>query len=262
MKEKGTTDKRTQSIYICATTFCFTYYCFMAVILLLTSLLLVCNSVATVDVMRYASVQYSILYNEFVESSGKFYPFYGYPLNEIWQSTTAISGWTSGFFPGVLWNLVEYNATHESLKRAIDVTAPTALYTNFTSGIDIGNIGFVIMSGFGNGYRLLKSPQYLDIILTSANRLASEFSTVVRCNEPWNNNTGTFLIYIDFMMNLEILFEAANYTNNQTLFNIAWQYANRTMYDHFRPDNSTYHILEYNKTNCHVIRKYTAQGMT
>jgi hypothetical protein len=231
----------------------------MVAVFFLISLLLVCGGVTTIDVMRYASVQYSILYQEFLDSQGKFYPFYGYPLEEDWVSTGPINGWTQGFFPGVFWNLVEYNATREDLKRAINLTAPTAVFPNSTSGINTGNIGFVIMSGFGHGYRLLKLPEYLDVILTSANTLASYFSTVVRCTKPWNN-TGTFLIYIDFMMNLEILFEAANLTNNQTLFNIAWQYANRTMYDHFRPDNGTYHILEYNKTDCSVLRKYTAQG--
>ncbi|CAF5050291.1 unnamed protein product [Rotaria magnacalcarata] len=32
------------------------------------------------------------------------------------------------------------------------------------------------------------------------------------------------------------------------------------MYEHFRPDNSTYHVVEYNETDGSVIRKYTAQG--
>ncbi|CAF4406118.1 unnamed protein product, partial [Rotaria magnacalcarata] len=76
--------------------------------------------------MRYASVQYSILYYEFVDSSRTFYQSYGYPLDDEWKSTTATNGWTQGFFPGVLWNIVAYNATRESLKRAIDVTTPTA----------------------------------------------------------------------------------------------------------------------------------------
>jgi len=41
---------------------------------------------------------------------------------------------------------------------------------------------------------------------------------------------------------------------------MAWQHANRTMYEHFRDDNSTYHVVEYNETDGSVIRKYTAQG--
>jgi hypothetical protein len=67
-------------------------------------------------------------------------------------------------------------------------------------------------------------------------------------------------VIIDNMMTIEVLFEAANQTNNQTLYNIGWQHANRTMYEHFREDNSTYHVVEYNETDGSVIRKYTAQG--
>ena len=228
----------------------------MAILLFFTSLLLICSSVTTFDVMRYASVQYSILYSEFVDSSGTFYPAYGYPLERDWKSTTGTTGWTSGFFPGVFWNLVRYNATREALKRAIDVTTPTAPFANNTSTHDVG---FVIMSGYGNAYRLLKLKEYLDIIVTGAHSLATRYSPIVRCTRSWNSPQG-FLVIIDNMMNLELLFEASNQTNNQTLYNIAWQHANRTMYEHFRDDNSTYHVVEYNETDGSVIRKYTAQG--
>jgi len=62
------------------------------------------------------------------------------------------------------------------------------------------------------------------------------------------------------MMNLEILFEAANQTNNQNLYNIAWQHDNRTMYEHFRENNSSYHVVEYNETDGSVMNKHTRQG--
>jgi hypothetical protein len=230
----------------------------MNAILLVAGLLLASRSINGFDVMRYASVQYSILYQEFLDSSGKFYPAYGYPLNEDWVATGPTNGWTQGFFPGVFWNLVEYNITRESLKRATDVTAPTAPYAKETSGHDVG---FVIMSGFGNGYRLFKRPDYLDVIVTGAHSLATRYSPIVRCTRSWNSPHG-FLVIIDNMMNLEILFEAANQTNNQTLYNIGWQHANRTMYEHFRENNSSYHVVEYNETDGSVVRKYTAQGNT
>jgi hypothetical protein len=212
--------------------------------------------VTSIDVMRYASVQYSILYQEFLDSSKTFYPQYGYPLTRDWSSTGPLNGWTQGFFPGIYWNLVEYNATRESLKRAIDVTAPTAPYANFTNTL---NVGFVIMSSFGNGYRLFKIDGYSDIIVTGAHSLATRYSPIVRCTRSVDTKEG-FIVIIDNMMNLDILFEAANQTNNQTLYNIGWQHANRTMYEHFREDNSTYHIIEYNETDGSVIRKYTGQG--
>ena len=228
----------------------------MAIFWLLTSLVLLSCDVSSIDIMKYASIQYSTLYYEFVDSSGKFYPSYGYPLDDDWKSTTSTNGWTSGFFPGVLWNIVQYNASRVALKQAVDVTIPTAPFANHT---DTHDVGLVIMSGFGNAYRLLKLREYLDIIVTGAHSLATRYSPIVRCTRSWNSPKG-FLVIIDNMMNLELLFEASNQTKNQTLYNIAWQHTNRTMYEHFRPDNSTYHVVEYNETDGNVIRKYTAQG--
>jgi hypothetical protein len=228
----------------------------MRVILVVASLLLVSRSINTFDIMRYASVQYSILYQEFLDLSGKFYPAYGYPLESKWKATGPTSEWTSGFFPGVFWNLVEYNITRESLKRALDVTTPTAPFAN---NKDTHDVGFVIMSGFGNAYRLLKRPEYLEVVVTGAHSLATRYSPIVRCTRSWNSAEG-FLVIIDNMLNLEILFEAANQTNNQTLYDIAWQHANRTMFEHFRENNSTYHIVEYNETDGSVVRKHTGGG--
>jgi len=99
----------------------------------------------------------------------------------------------------------------------------------------------------------------LDVIVTGAYSLATRYSPIVRCTRSWNSKEG-FLVIIDNMITIEILFEAANQTNNQTLYNIGWQHANRTMYEHFRENNSTYHVVEYNETDGSVIRKYTVQG--
>lgn len=44
----------------------------------------------------------------------------------------------------------------------MDVTEPIVGFTNHTGGIDLG---FMIMSSFGNGYRLLKQQDYLDNII-------------------------------------------------------------------------------------------------
>jgi hypothetical protein len=228
----------------------------MAGLLFFTTLLVICSSVTTIDVMLYASVQYSTLYYEFIDSSKTFYPSYGYPLEADWKSTTATSGWTSGFFPGVFWNILQYNASREALRRAVDVTIPTAPFANNTGTHDVG---FVIMSGYGNAYRLLKLQEDLDVIVTAAHSLATRYSPIVRCTRSWNSQQG-FLVIIDNMMNLELLFEASNHTQDQTLYNIAWQHANRTMHEHFRDDNSSYHVVEYNETDGSVIRKYTAQG--
>jgi hypothetical protein len=177
-------------------------------------------------------------------------------LEPDWISISRLHSFTNGFFSGIFWNLIEINATQNLLKMATDLMLPLAPVANVTGTHDVG---FVIMSSFGHAYKLLKNPDYLQIILQAAATLSNRYSPTVRCTRSWDSKEG-FLVIIDNMMNLELLFEASNRTNNQTYYDMAWQHANRTMYEHFRPDNGTFHVVEYNETDGSIIRKYTAQG--
>ena len=229
----------------------------MTVLFLVTIILPLFRCVTTFNVIGYANVQYTLLYDQYRDLSFRTYPCLGYPLQSYWAvSPPPLIGFTNGFFPGVFWNLLEINATENILKMATDLTLPLASFANLT---DTHDVGFVIMSSFGHRYRLVKNPDYLPVIITAARSLSARYSPIVRCTRSWNSPQG-FLVIIDNMMNLELLFEAANLTNNQALYDMAWQHTNRTMYEHFRPDNSTYHVVEYNETDGNVIRKYTAQG--
>jgi hypothetical protein len=231
----------------------------MASLLFFTTLLMVSGGVTAFNVMGYANVQYTILYYQYRDLSFQTYPCMGYPSQPNWNiSLSILHTFTDGFFSGIFWNLLEINATQQLLKMATDLTLPLAPNANVTTTHDIG---FVIMSSFGHGYRLFKIPEYLQIMITGAGSLSTRYSPIVRCTRSWDrkDNEG-FLVIIDNMMNLELLFEASNLTNNQTYYDMAWQHTNRTMYEHFRPDNSTYHVVEYNETDGSVIRKYTAQG--
>lgn len=79
------------------------------------------------------------------------------------------------------------------------------------------------------------------------------------------------------MMNLDVLFQSADLTGNDTLRDIAISHANTTIKNHIRSDGilrhlslflsnfshwlgSTWHLVEYNSTTGCVIEKRTAQG--
>ena len=227
-------------------------------VLLVCVFILIPLSAIHVDVFYYTNIQYTFLYNRYRNTSFQTYPLLGYPSQKEWISLPVLHSFTNGFFAGIFWNLMEINATDITLQKATDLMLPLAPVANLT---DTHDVGFVIMSSFGHAYRLFNIPEYLKIIETAAASLSTRYSPIVRCTRSWNSPEG-FLVIIDNMMNLELLFEASNRTNNRTWHEIAWQHANRTMYEHFRPNNSTYHVVEYNETDGNVIRKYTAQGIT
>ena len=62
------------------------------------------------------------------------------------------------------------------------------------------------------------------------------------------------------MMNLELLFEAAKESGDSTLRDIAVKHAKTTMKNHFRPDYSSYHVVDYDTITGQVLHKHTHQG--
>ena len=78
--------------------------------------------------------------------------------------------------------------------------------------------------------------------------------------KSWDNRKWGYPVIIDNMMNLELLFWATRVTGDSSFYKIAVTHANTTMKNHFRPDYSSYHVLNYNAENGEVKQKKTAQG--
>jgi unsaturated chondroitin disaccharide hydrolase len=61
-------------------------------------------------------------------------------------------------------------------------------------------------------------------------------------------------------MNLELLFEATRLSGNKKYEEIAIQHAQTTMKNHYRPDFSSYHVVDYDTITGEVLDKATCQG--
>jgi hypothetical protein len=62
------------------------------------------------------------------------------------------------------------------------------------------------------------------------------------------------------MMNLELLFWATHESGDSSFYKIAVTHANTTMRNHYRPDYSSFHVVDYDSVTGAVIAKKTAQG--
>ena len=62
------------------------------------------------------------------------------------------------------------------------------------------------------------------------------------------------------MMNLEMMFEATKLTGDSSFYYIAEDHANTTMKNHFRSDNSSYHVVSFDPEKGEVEKKNTHQG--
>jgi len=170
-----------------------------------------------------------------------------------WEAK-ARGDWTCGFFSGCLWRMYEQTGDEEWREDAQRWTDDLESQKLNASNHDVG---FRIMSSFGNGYRLTGRDDYKDVVLTAAETLASRYDDDVGCIRSWN--AGNYLVIIDNMMNLELLFWASKNGGSQRLYDIAVSHAEKTIEHHVRPDGSTYHVVDFNNDGT-VRRKYTHQG--
>ncbi|TWV13282.1 glycosyl hydrolase family 88 [Bacteroidaceae bacterium HV4-6-C5C] len=167
--------------------------------------------------------------------------------------------WCSGFFPGSLWQVFEYNHDNEWREKAVSYTWPLE-EVKFHNGTH--DLGFMLYSSFGQAYRLTKEQSYKDVLIQAAKTLSSRYSPTVKAirSWDWNKNVWQYPVIIDNMINLELLFWATEATGDSTYYNIAVNHANTTMKNHFRDDYSSYHVVDYDPANGNVRFKGTHQG--
>jgi len=165
--------------------------------------------------------------------------------------------WCSGFYPGSLLYIYEQTKDQATLTEANRILKVLEKEKFNTSTHDLG---FMMFCSFGNAKDIDPKPEYKDILIQSAKSLASRFDPKVGCIKSWDSNKNEYLVIIDNMMNLELLFWATKVTGDSSYYKIAVTHANTTMKNHFRPDYSSYHVINYNATTGEVQQKRTAQG--
>lgn len=172
--------------------------------------------------------------------------------------TSNTSWWTSGFFPGSLWYIYEY--TKDTAIRAEAERRLTILEKEKYHSKD-HDLGFMIYCSFGNAYRLTHKEAYRETVLTAAETLTKRYRPSIRAMQSWDSSAKFHCpVIIDNMMNLELLCWSADEIREARYKVIAIDHANTTMKNHFRPDFSSYHVVDYDLATGKVAAKKTAQG--
>lgn len=171
--------------------------------------------------------------------------------------TVVSRDWTSGFYSGVLWQMYDYTKDKKWLQAARKWTSGLEKEKYNTNTHDLG---FMLYCSFGNGFRLTNDPAYKAILLHGAESLSKRFNPKTGVIKSWDHGKGPYPVIIDNMMNLEFLFWASKISGDSSFYKIAVTHANTTMKNHFRADNSSYHVLNYDTLTGNVINKITHQG--
>lgn len=177
-----------------------------------------------------------------------------------WKADPA-DDWRSGFFPGVLWQMYRATGDVAYLERARGWSEGIAVLKDNPIDYDIG---CRFLNSFGTGYRMSNDANdpggaYRDhataVLLDAAATLNTRFNMggiPVGALRALDDYMAPYPVYIDGMMNLELLFEGWNISGRpasgppRVWYEHAVQSAITKMQRNVRADGGTYHIVQHN----------------
>ena len=194
-------------------------------------------------------------------------PASGYPVSGgnsgTWTTALPSSGsqgWTSGFFPGQLWLLYQATGSKQWLTAAQQWTAPLASQASSVTRVDPTDIGFIIGTSFGNGYRLTGDSSYKNVLLTAGGSLASLYNSKVGAVRSWTFGPWQFPVIVDSMMTLGPLQWGAANGGNPAWAGIAATHAHTVATNLVRKDGSTFQLANFDPTTGALLSQGTFAG--
>ncbi|KAI0102962.1 unsaturated glucuronyl hydrolase [Nemania sp. FL0031] len=192
--------------------------------------------------------------------------------------------WTSGFFPGSLYLLLERQRRFRSHPSALRNAKIHDLKLEFVCKWWTENLhqnahlstthdlGFMIMPWAKLAWELNRDHRAFETLKAAAKTLHSRYSDKVGLIRSWDtcitkrysflDPNSKFLTVIDNMMNLSLLFYVASQTGNQAMFEAAKQHARTTQRTHIRENHSTIHLAVFDPANGDLCEHLTNQGYT
>jgi len=169
--------------------------------------------------------------------------------------------WTSGFFPGLLWLLSENQPENKELRAFAELyTKRVEAVRHITNNHDVG---FMLNNSYGQAYRITGDEKWFEPVRDGAKHLSERFMPAAGVTRSWEPNAKwKNPVIIDNMMNLEILINAGKKDHIKRYIDIANLHARTTMKNHYRPNFSTWHVLDYDADTGEILHRHTAQGFS
>jgi unsaturated chondroitin disaccharide hydrolase len=170
--------------------------------------------------------------------------------------------WFCGFWVGLL--LVSYRTTGDK-KYLMWARERMRLVAQRAEDPNTHDIGFIFDSSAIPAFDITGDRWYGDIALAAAGKLRARLvntraGAYLASWGPLDDPRGRSSSAIDTMANLSLLYWAANYSGDGSYRIAAEAHADMTARAFIRPDDSTYHAVEYDVTSGERKRGYTFQG--
>ena len=188
-----------------------------------------------------------------IETYPDFFPMY--TVAGYWKhDREAWTNWCEGFLGGQLWLLYEH--THDPWWRE-RAEHYSRLIEYRQLDRDVHDLGFLFWSTWKRWYDLTGDPQVNQVVIQAGRTLALRFKEKGHYLRSFVADESLF---IDIMMNVGIIFYAAQQTGDQNLWRIANQHCLTTRRFLVRGDGSTAHEGIFDTHTGEFLRQSTHQG--
>lgn len=169
-----------------------------------------------------------------------------------------LSWWTNGFWAGLLWQM--YHETGDDLYKTTAQRTEFWLDEALVSFVGLHHdVGFMWQLSAVADYTLTGNERSRERALHAATLLAGRFNLNGRFIRAWNLDKTGWMI-VDCLMNLSLLYWAAEQTSDPRFAQIAKAHADTALRVLQRPDGSCNHIAVLNPETGELLETPAGQG--
>ena len=170
-----------------------------------------------------------------------------------------IDWWTNGFWAGMLWLAFRrtHNQAYAEYARGVEKKLDSAMSAFFGLHHDVG---FMWHLSAVADFRITGNPVSARRGMEAATILASRYNPRGCFIKAWNGVERNGWAIIDCMMNLAILYWAADYMGDPHFSNLAQAHAQTTMRRFIREDGSVRHICVFDPVTGAYLNNLAGQG--
>jgi unsaturated chondroitin disaccharide hydrolase len=172
-----------------------------------------------------------------------------YHQGELWTD------WTGGFLAGMMWQFTRRTGDPLWRQRAEHYSR---LLEHRQVDRNVHDLGFIFLNTYLPWYELTGDEEIHRVLITAGRTLAMRY---MEQGQYLRSFVGLDSLFIDIMMNVPLIFYAANETGDEELRRIALAHCRTTRDTLVRPDGSTAHEGVFDLRTGAFLRQSTHQGL-
>ncbi len=188
-----------------------------------------------------------------IERTPDYFPIY--TVNGRWHHSGELwTDWTGGFFAGMMWQFHRRTGDPAWRERAEHYSR---LLEHRQHDRNVHDLGFIFLNTYRPWFELTGDPRLQGVLVQAGRTLAMRF---MEKGQYLRSFVAPESLFIDIMMNVPIIFYAANVTNDEQLRAVARTHCRTTRDKIVRADGSTAHEGIFDVATGEFLRESTHQG--